>query len=260
MLSKDAKNILVVDDSIFFRVKLDDMLTEAGHRVAVTSDGREAIEAIKAEVDIIDLLVLDLDMPDIDGFGVIDWIDANGLKGKFPVIIMTSIYEYSKVLERLRGTAVTGFISKDLTPQEMVFQFNRHLFCWKVAEGARSMERVPVSTPVQFILGERVLKACLLNIGETGLFLTTGVVLSTGDIVELHFTLPGIDKEFDLEGRVIWSTSEVTDRTTFPGGGIKFTNLMSEDKELLKTFIADELKRLGLYSFEVAAPAFKTTA
>lgn len=260
MLSKDAKNILVVDDSIFFRVKLEDMLTEAGHRVAVTSDGREAIEAIKAEVDIIDLLLLDLDMPDIDGFGVIDWIDASGLQGKFPVIVMTSIYEYSKVLERLRGTAVTGFMSKDLTPQEMVFQLNRHLFCWKAAEGARSLERVPVSTPVQCILGERELKACLLNIGETGLFLTTGVALSTDDIVELRFTLPGINKEFDLKGRVIWSTSEVIDRTTFPGGGIKFTNLTSEDKKLLKTFVADELKRLGLYSFEVAAPAFKTTA
>lgn len=260
MLSKDAKNILVADDSIFFRIKLEDMLTEAGHRVAVTSDGREAIEAIESEVDLIDLLVLDLDMPDIDGFGVIDWIDASGLKGKFPVIVMTSIYEYSKVLERLRGTAVTGFMSKDLTPQEMVFQLNRHLFCWEAAEGARTMERVPVSAPVQFILGERVLEACLLNIGETGLFLTTGVTLSADDIVELRFTLPGINKEFDLKGRVIWSTSEVIDKTTFPGGGIKFTNITSEDKELLKTFIDVELKKLGLYGFELVPSAFKTTA
>jgi len=44
MITKESRNILVADDSLFFRNKLTDVLIEAGHSVKVVKNGREAIE------------------------------------------------------------------------------------------------------------------------------------------------------------------------------------------------------------------------
>ena len=84
MIVRTSKNILLADDSVFFRTKLSAILTEAGHRVRFASDGREVIKEIQIDSKGIDLLVLDLQMPEVDGFGVLEWINNNGFKGKFP--------------------------------------------------------------------------------------------------------------------------------------------------------------------------------
>src|SRR3972149_3951223 len=89
MITKDSKRILVADDSIFFRTKLSDILVEAGHKVKFAKDGRELIKEISIDAGGVDLLMLDLQMPDIDGFGVLNWLSENGLKGRFPVLVIT---------------------------------------------------------------------------------------------------------------------------------------------------------------------------
>ncbi len=70
MITKNSKNIMVADDSLFFRTKLSDILVEAGHRVRFAKDGREVISELKIDPGGVDLLMLDLQLPEIDGFGV----------------------------------------------------------------------------------------------------------------------------------------------------------------------------------------------
>ncbi len=45
MVTKDFKNILIADDSMFFRMKLGNILAEAGHKVRFAKSGRETIES-----------------------------------------------------------------------------------------------------------------------------------------------------------------------------------------------------------------------
>jgi CheY-like chemotaxis protein len=102
MSTEESKNILVADDSIFFRTKLSDILIVAGHKVKFANNGQEAIDEVKVNADHIDLLILDLQMPEVDGFGVMEWIQNSGHGGKFPILVMTGAFEATHVLDKIK--------------------------------------------------------------------------------------------------------------------------------------------------------------
>lgn len=245
MITKDSRNILVADDSVFFRTKLSDILIEAGHKVRFAKDGRELISELKIDAKSIDLLMLDLQMPDLDGFGVLQWLSDEGLKGAFPVLIITGVYEPGEIMDRLRSLGASGLMTKGLTPEQIIFRVNRLLFPEKVAEGVPRM-RVPVSVPVDFMLGELTRTGFLLNISETGAFLHTKTELLTGSLLRLKFSLPGSSRVMEMKTIVKWSTAEVAKKTLFGGYGLMFTSIGVEDLEELRAFIATEARRLGL--------------
>ena len=245
MITKDSKRILVADDSIFFRTKLSDILVEAGHKVKFAKDGRELIKEISIDAGGVDLLMLDLQMPDIDGFGVLNWLSENGLKGRFPVLVITGVYEPGDIMERLRSLGASGRMTKGLRPEQIIFRVNRLLFPEKVAQGQPRM-RVPVSLPVDFTLGDITRTGFLLNLSETGAFLNTKAELLTGAMVRLMFQLPGAARLLDVKATVKWSTVEVATKTLFGGYGLMFTSASDDDISLMMTFIEAEVRRLGL--------------
>lgn len=245
MITKDSKNILVADDSVFFRTKLSDILVEAGHKVRFAKDGRELISEIRIDSNSIDLLMLDLQMPDIDGFGVLHWLAEQGLKGAFPVLVITGVYEPGEIMDRLRSLGASGLMTKGLTPEQIIFRVNRLLFPEKAAHG-HQRTRVPVSLAVDFILGDMTRTGFLLNISETGTFLHTKSELLTGAILRLKFSLPGSEKLLDLKALVKWSTADVAKKTLFGGYGLMFTSISTEDMEVIRAFIVSEAKRLGI--------------
>ncbi|HBG45801.1 MAG TPA: hypothetical protein DDW94_02320 [Deltaproteobacteria bacterium] len=245
MITKDSKRILVADDSIFFRTKLSDILVEAGHKVKFAKDGRELIREISIDSGGIDLLMLDLQMPDIDGFGVLNWISENGLQGRFPVLIITGVYEPGEVMDKLKALGASGLMTKGLTPEQIVFRVNRLLFPEKVAQGQPRI-RVPVSIAADFILGDITRTGFLLNLSDTGAFLNTKSELLTGAVVRLRFSLPGTARVLEAKATVKWSTTEVANKTLFGGYGLMFMSLSDEDTAAVKGFVEAEARRLGL--------------
>ncbi|MCC6502728.1 MAG: response regulator [Deltaproteobacteria bacterium] len=245
MITKDSKNILIADDSVFFRTKLSDILVEAGHKVRFAKDGRELISELKIDARGIDLLMLDLQMPDIDGFGVLQWLSDEGLRGTFPVLIITGVYEPGEIMDRLRSLGASGLMTKGLTPEQIIFRVNRLLFPEKTAQG-QPRTRVPVSLPVDFMLGDLTRTGFLLNVSETGAFLHTKFELLTGSLLRLKFSVPGSTRVMDTKVIVKWSTVEVAKKTFFGGYGLMFTSIQAEDLEELRAFISSEARRLGL--------------
>ena len=79
--------ILVVEDESIIRLLLRDVLRGAGYRVLEAADGRTAIEAYRAGKDQIDLVTLDLQLPDIHGSLVLEELMA--IDGEVKVIIAT---------------------------------------------------------------------------------------------------------------------------------------------------------------------------
>ena len=128
MTTGESKNILIADDDNFFRVRLSDILSEAGHRIRFAASGMEVIEEIRKNPSGIDLLTLDLQMPDIDGFGVLEWINENGYKGRFQVLVVTGMSEPSHVLERLKSLGAAGLMTKAFKPEDTIFRINKMLF------------------------------------------------------------------------------------------------------------------------------------
>ncbi|MBI5562535.1 MAG: response regulator [Deltaproteobacteria bacterium] len=245
MITKDSKNVFIADDSVFFRAKLSDILVEAGHKVRFAKDGRELIKEIRIDHDGIDLLVLDLQMPDIDGFGVLRWLKENGFAGRFPVLVVTSVYEAAHVVDGLRELGAAGLMTKGFTPEQIIFRVNRILFPDKVAKRAPA-ERVPVSMPVDFTVGGKQQTGFILNISEGGAFLHTNADILVGAMPHLKFSLPGSDRVFDVKAVVKWSTSDVQHKTLFGGYGVMFTSVSEEDQTILKHFVDEESKKLGI--------------
>ncbi len=85
----DQKVILVVDDSNITRNLIEKVYKER-YKVLMASNGREAIDIVSTmpEGEIIAIL-LDLNMPDLDGFAVLDFFKQRGLFDKIPVSIIT---------------------------------------------------------------------------------------------------------------------------------------------------------------------------
>jgi DNA-binding response OmpR family regulator len=88
------KTILVVDDKASMRRLVQDYLTEQGFRVVTAANGREALFAARHEKP--DLILLDIMMPEMDGY---EFIRVYGKQGQAPIILLTAkLEETDKVL------------------------------------------------------------------------------------------------------------------------------------------------------------------
>jgi CheY-like chemotaxis protein len=81
--------VLVVDDEADARALVRDILTAGGYRVTEAADGREALEAIARERPA--LVVLDLMMPELDGFEVLEHLGADPALRELPVVVLTAL-------------------------------------------------------------------------------------------------------------------------------------------------------------------------
>jgi two-component system chemotaxis sensor kinase CheA len=82
--------ILVVDDSITTRTLEKGILEAAGYRVVVCVDGQDALDRLRAEVEPVDLVLADVEMPRLDGFGLVKALRADERFARLPAILMTS--------------------------------------------------------------------------------------------------------------------------------------------------------------------------
>jgi CheY-like chemotaxis protein len=78
-------HILLAEDEFLVALLIEEVLTQAGHRVSVAANGVDALAL--AESSVIDLLVTDVRMPRMDGFTLVARLRA--LHPKLPVVVMT---------------------------------------------------------------------------------------------------------------------------------------------------------------------------
>jgi CheY-like chemotaxis protein len=102
--------ILVVDDEPDVRELFKITLSMAGYRTQVAKDGLEAIDAISKESP--QLIVLDLMMPRLDGFGVLTKLREEEANGKLKVLIATAKTLNDGDKEHLDSWPVVGVLNK----------------------------------------------------------------------------------------------------------------------------------------------------
>lgn len=86
--SDDKKQVLVADDSTIIRNLIEKMVGE-DYKVISAVDGKEAIDKIEENKDNLIGMLLDLNMPNVDGFKVLEYLKNNNLLLKVPVAIIT---------------------------------------------------------------------------------------------------------------------------------------------------------------------------
>ncbi|MHB8879451.1 MAG: hybrid sensor histidine kinase/response regulator, partial [Myxococcaceae bacterium] len=93
-----ARTVLVVDDALTTRTMLSSVLQSAGYHTVLATDGLAALSVLQREQ--VDLVVSDVEMPGLDGFGLTARIRATAALARLPVVLVTSL---ASTADRARG-------------------------------------------------------------------------------------------------------------------------------------------------------------
>jgi two-component system chemotaxis sensor kinase CheA len=105
-----ARTVLLVDDSAFFRDMLAPLIKAAGYRVVAVGSAAEALAALKSGGKF-DLVVTDIEMPDMDGFALAQAIRARPGADAVPVIALAAMVS-AEAIERGRAVGFHDFVAK----------------------------------------------------------------------------------------------------------------------------------------------------
>ena len=112
--------IVVADDDRMFRKAAETTLRRQGYSVATASDGEEALQLIRSELP--DIIVLDLIMPKLQGFDVLQILKQDTLTSAIPVIVLSSLTQEQDKQEALDLGAVAYFNKSTFSLSELVKQ------------------------------------------------------------------------------------------------------------------------------------------
>jgi two-component system cell cycle response regulator len=114
---RPAARVLVADDSGLVRSMMRDHLMAAGYEVLEAQDGEDALERIRATVP--DVVLLDRDMPRLDGLAVLDSMQADEAMAAIPVVFVTGRATASELAEGL-GRGAHDYVRKPVEEAELV--------------------------------------------------------------------------------------------------------------------------------------------
>lgn len=116
--STNPKHILLVEDSEPAIVQLKDILEEGGYLIQIAHNGAEALQIIENSIP--DAMILDLMMPDVDGFKVLETLRNAELTAHIPVLILTAKHISKDELIFLKRNNVHQLIQKgDIKKEEL---------------------------------------------------------------------------------------------------------------------------------------------
>ena len=111
-----SRRILTVDDSPSMRMLLRAALTEQGFVVFEAEDGVDALEKLDSATP--DLVITDINMPRMDGFGLIEALRGGGIGAALPILVLTTEASDEKKA-RARSAGATGWIVKPFDREQL---------------------------------------------------------------------------------------------------------------------------------------------
>ena len=120
--SMKSTRILTVDDSASMRALLNHALTSKGFEVKQADDGQAALEWLA--VNEVDVVITDINMPRLDGFGLIERLRAGSRHRDRPILVLTTESSDEKKA-RAREAGATGWIVKPFDPEKLAAAVRR---------------------------------------------------------------------------------------------------------------------------------------
>ncbi|MFN3434279.1 MAG: response regulator [Sphingomonas sp.] len=121
--------IMTVDDSPSMRMLLKAALTDLGYKVLEAEDGLQALERLDGAQTSghgPDLLITDINMPRLDGFGLIERVREQDRHRNLPILVLTTESSDEKK-QRARSAGATGWIVKPFHPDKLAAAIRRVL-------------------------------------------------------------------------------------------------------------------------------------
>ena len=118
------QSILAVDDSASIRQLVSHVLTKAGFRVVLAEDGEEALDYAREHS--VDLVLTDVNMPKLDGIGLLKSLRALPNYKFVPMLVLTTESGRDKKMEG-KAAGATGWIVKPFNPGQLIATINKVL-------------------------------------------------------------------------------------------------------------------------------------
>jgi CheY-like chemotaxis protein len=225
------RDILVVEDDELMRKLEAEILEEAGYTVVRAEGGRAAIEILNRSRP--DLVLLDIVMPQVNGWRVLDHIDT--LSSPPPVVIVTGLYE--TVPPRTPAAHVVGYLFKPFRADALVTMCADVTAAPTVTPPSGDRREARRTYVVEATLvspgGGPAARGRLVQISRAGFRFALAAPVRPGDTVAISFRVPGHDRPLELKGHVRWRGPVMM--------GVEMTGLTPDHDELLRQFVESDV-------------------
>jgi CheY-like chemotaxis protein len=230
-VTEKPRLVLIVDDDEPIRMLEEDILRSAGYKVEQAGGSAAAIEKLKQIRP--DLVLLDLLMPGIDGWGVLRFIRTRANPPR--VLVVSGMRE--AVPPGDLAQCIAGYIQKPFDIGQLIKTCANVLAAPEMlspASGSRKDARrtFVVETTLLSEDGTPLALGQLLQVSRHGFRLELGIAVKSGDPVRIAFRVPGREQPLQLSGRVCW-------RQEFTLGA-EAEGLSAEDRALLQELVGSE--------------------
>src|SRR5437764_6522808 len=222
-----TKTIVIADDTAFVRDRFRAALENAGHKAVAVKSAAELLARIRADLGHIDLIVLDLRLPQVPGVDLVRSIRKLD-DGKLPILIFSGTIANADEVRDLAALGVAGYVNEYSAVQHILPSLAPHLF--PDAYNRRGSPRVVLGIPIQYRFGNTIAAALTLNLSHGGIAIRTTSPLENGAKIKVRFRMPGSKKDIDAEGRVAWSDRRV-------GMGVQFEKVEPANQTLIDNFV-----------------------
>jgi adenylate cyclase len=188
-------SLLVVDDNRVNRLLLGRALEQLGHTVAFAENGRAALEALRQRF--VDLILLDIEMPEMDGYQVLAALAAEPRFRDIPVVMMSSVEEVDSVA-RCIGMGAEDYLFKPVNPVLLKARIGTSLEKKRLRDQQRELVRKFATAEVAeellttgLALGGKQVEASVM-FSDIRSFTSVAEALSPADTIELlnsYYTL-----------------------------------------------------------------------
>jgi uncharacterized protein (TIGR02266 family) len=225
--SVTMKVVVVADDTAFVRDRFRTAVENAGHKAIVVKSAAELLARVKAERSAIDLIVLDLRLPQIPGVELVRAIRQLD-DGRVPILIFSGTIASADEVRQLATLGVAGYVNEYSAVQHILPSLTPHLFPDNF--NRRRSPRVVLGIPIQYRFGSTIAAALTLNLSQGGIAIRTTSPLESNARIRVRFRVPGSKHDIDAEGRVAWSDRRV-------GMGVRFEKLDAAQQALIDNFV-----------------------
>jgi uncharacterized protein (TIGR02266 family) len=227
VLSASAKRVIVADDTAFVRDRFRTALEDAGHRPTTVASGAELVTRIRANAAEIDLVVLDLRLPQNQGLELVRSLrKIDGFRA--PIVVFSGTIADAGEVRELSALGVAGYVNEYTAVQHIVPSLAPHLFPDNL--NRRSSPRVVLGISISYRIGNTIAAAVSLNISHGGLAVRNTSPPAVGTELKIRFRLPGGKKEIEGDARVAWADRRL-------GMGLQFARLDDGDQAAVDEFV-----------------------
>lgn len=120
-----AKRIMVVDDQAFIRQVIGTELKKLGYEVCYAVDGLDCLAKIKSSTDPIDLIILDVMMPNLDGYETCRKVREE-LQETMPIVFLSANSLKSSIIKAVQSGG-NDYVVKDPDPTKLLQKIEEHI-------------------------------------------------------------------------------------------------------------------------------------